>query len=68
MSQTVRRYIFRFIHQPSVDGWTVRDTLSGVTMGHYASEDDAVFAALRETRRHSEFRYQDDRGQVIPLL
>jgi hypothetical protein len=68
MSQPIRRYIFRFIHQAGPDGWTVRDTLSGLTMGHYASEDDAVSAALHETRRHSEFRHHDESGQVIPLL
>ena len=68
MSPPVRQYIFRFIHQRASDGWTVRDTLSGQTIGHYASENDAVFAALRETRRHSEFAHEDTRDQVIPLL
>ena len=67
MTQFPSRYIFRFIHVRGPEGWSVQDTLSGQMLGIYASEDDAVSAALFETRRHSAFRSQESGGQVIPL-
>jgi len=67
MTYQGRRYIFRFIHVQSASGWSVRDTLSGRVFGSFASEDEAVAAALFETHRHSEFR-RDDRGGAIPLV
>jgi hypothetical protein len=67
MSQFTKRYIFRFIHVRGPEGWSVQDTLSGQMLGLYASEDDAVSAALVETRRHSAFRSQETGGQLIPL-
>lgn len=67
MTHTSKRYIFRFIHVRGPEGWSVQDTLSGQMLGFYTSEDDAVSAALFETRRHSAFRSQDNGGQLIPL-
>jgi hypothetical protein len=68
MSYTARRYIFRFIHWRTEDGWSVLDTLSGTTHGTFPSEDTAMAAALAATRRHSAWRRPDNAGQPIPLL
>jgi len=67
MSPPSERYIFRFIHQRGPDGWTVVDTVSGQTSGHYASEDEAVFAALAETSLSSEYRTEPTHDPAIPL-
>jgi hypothetical protein len=67
MPHPSKRYIFRFIHVRSPEGWSVQDTLSGHVLGSYASEDDAVSAALLETRRHSLYRSHETGGQLIPL-
>jgi len=67
MNQPAQRYIFRFIHQPCPKGWTVRDTVSGQTNGIYASEDEAVLAALAETSLRSEYRNECICDAAIPL-
>ena len=67
MNQPARRYIFRFIHQEGPEGWTVRDTISGQISGAYATEDDAVQAALAETSLSSEYRTEQPGDPAIPL-
>lgn len=67
MTPPAQRYIFRFIHVHGPGGWHVRDTQSGRLVGCFASEDEAVSAALMETQRHSEYRSEASMGTHIPL-
>ncbi len=67
MNQPARRYVFRFIHQEGPEGWTVRDTISGQVSGSYATEDDAVRAAVAETSLNSEDRSDQPGDPAIPL-